>query len=78
MQPKHGLAKTTLEFRTIIGALMTDGLLSTLKCKSHKLLPNTKLQVLVPFDDIKFAVKKDPILCKLFKTKIMIPSKFFS
>merc|ERR1711933_388895 len=81
---KYNLTKTSSrEFNIIIDSLITDNIIKIIgkqtqqNTKNHHFLSNdTKLQLMVPSNDIQFAIKDDNVLNKFFEANIIIPNKF--
>lgn len=81
MAKKHLLPKTaSREFRVIVDSLITDNIVQPLqRLRGGKGLGNeTKLQIMVSFDDIQFAFRDDSVLRKFFDMKLVIPPRFLS
>ena len=86
MSKKYSLPKTSSrEFHTIIDSLITDGLLSIGKNNHNSNHNNFNsgqngydsiLQILIPFDDISYAVQDNVVLAKFFNTPFVVPSKY--
>eukprot|EP00484_Ammonia_sp_Unknown_P022605 CAMPEP_0197024136 /NCGR_PEP_ID=MMETSP1384-20130603/4765_1 /TAXON_ID=29189 /ORGANISM="Ammonia sp." /LENGTH=582 /DNA_ID=CAMNT_0042452477 /DNA_START=26 /DNA_END=1774 /DNA_ORIENTATION=+ len=87
MSQKHNLPKTSSrEFNIIIDSLITDNIVKVLQNNYNKalatkqqqvvLLNETKLQLMVPADDIQYAVQSDETLHKLLQSNIFVPPKY--
>lgn len=72
------------EFHVIIDSLITDGLLSVGSNKhgnhysySKNVNNNdSRLQILVPIDDISYAVQDNKVLSKFLHTDFVVPPKY--
>ena len=79
MSKKYILPKiSSREFNIIIDSLISDHIIQQIHGgKSCSILSNdTKLQLMISYDDIQFAVKEDNVLNKLFDLNIVVPLKY--
>merc|ERR1712228_916783 len=78
MSKKYILPKTSSrEFNIIIDSLISDNIIKQIDGNNGKIKRNdTKLKLMVSYDDIQFAFKDDNLLNKFFDLNIVIPLKY--
>ena len=77
MSRKYHLPKTSArEFHVIIDSLVTDGLFSIANKGNNIANYESRLQILVPSDDISFAVQDKSDLSKFLENQFVVPQKY--